>query len=175
MAKEIELKFLVESDWEQQAKDSGHIFVSEKVIRQGYITTGENSVRVRITGTGNYASATLTIKGKATGISRDEYEYTIPVKHAEEMLETLCGKRIIEKTRQFVIDEYNQQWEVDTFTNKHKGMVLAELELDSEEQTVHVPRWVKQDVSTNPHYTNAFLSENTIMYIRGQETVVKIL
>lgn len=175
MAKEIELKFLVEDNWEQRAKDAGHVFVSARTIRQGYISTGENSVRVRINGTGGYATATLTVKGKAVGISRSEYEYTIPVSHAEEMLTTLCSNRIIEKTRQFVLDEYNQQWEVDTFTNKHKGLVLAELELESEDQQVHVPTWVKQDVSTNPHYTNAFLSEHTVMNIRGEDVVARIL
>lgn len=175
MAKEIELKFLVESDWKQRAENESFTFVTEKIIKQGYITTGDNSVRVRITDIAEYATATLTIKGKAKGITRDEFEYSIPTVDAEEMLKSLCGNRVIEKTRQILVDEYNQTWEVDTFTNKHKGLVLAELELESEDRRVHIPTWVKQDVSTNPHYTNAFLSEHTVMNIRGEDVVARIL
>lgn len=154
MAIEIERKFLVNaSAWSKVVKPSPNI------LKQGYIYSDANkTIRVRIADNKGF----LTIKGKSSdsGLSRVEYEYSIPVSEADEMLKTLCGN-LIEKKR-YVIDFLGSIWEVDVFEGKHEGLILAEIELDSEEQTFNKPDWIEKEVTGDLRYYNSYLSNNTI-------------
>ena len=147
MPVEIERKFLVQNNsWEKEA-DAGVL------CRQGYLLISpEKTIRVRIIN----QTAFLTIKGKSTGITRAEFEYEIPLSHASELL-NLCEGRLIEKQRHHLI-HHGQLWEIDCFLGKHKGLVLAEIELETEDQKVALPAWLGQEVSTNPAYYNSTLA-----------------
>ncbi|MBR7745436.1 CYTH domain-containing protein [Undibacterium baiyunense] len=146
MGIEIERKFLVVSDrWQQLAQP---VF-----MRQAYISsTPGRVVRVRIEG----QSAMLTLKGKSSGISRGEWEYPIPLIDAEELLSTLCEQPIIEKNR-YRIDLDGLVWEVDEFVGENAGLVVAELELQSESQAFIKPDWVGEEISHDHRYANANL------------------
>lgn len=145
---EIERKFLINTEkW--QAKDKG-----VKIV-QGYLSTDkERVVRVRIKGD----KAFLTIKGKSEGISRTELEYEIPVEEATVML-SMCLDNPIEKTR-FHENIGDLLWEIDIFHGVNKGLYLAEVELDSENQEVNLPSWIDQEVSRDYRYFNSWLSQN---------------
>ncbi len=145
MSVEIERKFLV--------KGNGYSEFSSKLYRQGYLSTEtKHTVRVRMAG----RKAVITIKGKRVSISRPEFEYEIPFKDAEQMLDTLCEKPIIEKLR-YVVRHNGLIWEVDEFLGENKGLVLAEVELESEDQEIDLPEWVGEDVSKDPRYANSNL------------------
>lgn len=143
---EIERKFLVETDsWRGDAAPTR--------IRQGYLATSPTlSVRIRRAG----EAAFMTVKGGA-GVVRTEYEYTIPVGDADEMLDTLCARPLIEK-RRHLVPVAGVQWEVDEFDGALAGLVLAELELDSADQPVELPDWVGREVTDDPRYLNANLA-----------------
>ncbi len=146
MAVEIEKKFLVKNDgW----KKGG----TSKIFYQGYLCSGSGqTVRVRIAGDQAY----LTIKGKSVGISRLEFEYHIPVAEAKIMLEEICIQPIIHKCRFFT--QYGGfLWEIDEFYDDNTGLVLAEIELESEEQPFPRPPWLGEEVSTDRRYYNAAL------------------
>lgn len=149
MAIEIERKFLVKGDkWREQA--------TATVYRQGYIGTNSGTtVRVRLAGDRGY----ITIKGKATGISRAEYEYPIPAEDAREMLDNLCDRPLIEKTR-YKIESSGLTWEVDEFAGENQGLIVAEVELTDENQTVELPEWIDREVSDEPRYSNANLAKH---------------
>ncbi|MEN7973069.1 MAG: CYTH domain-containing protein [Verrucomicrobiota bacterium] len=149
MAVEIERKFLVAGDsWKAAASDG-------VLCRQGYLASEpEKTVRVRIIG----GQAFLTIKGATTGISRSEFEYEIPVADAVELLK-LCGDAIVEKTRYFV-GHGGMVWELDVFSGANEGLVLAELELESEEQPFDLPDWAGKEVSGDIRYYNAYLARH---------------
>lgn len=121
--------------------------------RQGYIAAEGATVRVRIAGEQGY----LTIKGRSTGISRAEFEYRIPLVDAREMLDTLCLKEQIEKTR-YRIDHAGHTWEVDVFHGANSGLLLAEIELTDAAQTPPLPPWIGKEVSTDPRYYNSYLA-----------------
>ena len=147
MATEIERKFLVENDgWRAQA-DAGTRF------RQGYLAgSAKGSIRVRIEG----ERANLNIKSATLGVRRQEYEYAIPLADAQEMLDTLCEKPLIEKTR------YHQHyggrlWEIDVFEGDNAGLVVAEVELEAEEAPIDLPEWAGREVSHEPRYYNVSL------------------
>ena len=146
MANEIERKFLVTSDaWRTGAR-------SER-FRQGYLSAlPGRTVRVRVAG----AKAYVTIKGERRGISRLEFEYEIPVADAEHILEALCEKPLIEKTRHF-IEHAGRVWEVDEFLGQNAGLVVAEIELDDAAQEIVLPDWVGQEVSEDSRYSNSNL------------------
>ncbi len=149
MATEIERKFLVKGDeWRSLGRGTGY--------RQGYISTKETgtTVRVRIVGDRGY----LTIKGTTVGASRAEFEYPIPVEDAREMLDTLCDRPLIEKTR-YRIQQGELTWEVDEFAGENQGLILAEVELDDENQTVELPEWIDREVS-DPKYFNVNLAKH---------------
>ena len=148
MGKEIERKFLVEGDdWREAAGTT---------YRQGYLSTvKERTVRVRVAEDKGY----LTIKGLSQGVTRTEYEYEIPRRDAEEMLEHLCERPLIEK-RRHQIDYGGMTWEVDVFFGHNEGLVLAEVELQSEDQTVAYPPWIGQEVTDDPRYFNANLVQH---------------
>ncbi|BAY30318.1 adenylate cyclase [Nostoc carneum NIES-2107] len=149
MAAEIERKFLVQGDsWRHLAEGSLYI--------QGYISTKkEATVRVRIAGNQAY----LTIKGKTVQYSRSEFEYPIPLEDAREMLNTLCEKPLIEKTR-YKIAYGNLIWEIDEFDGVNKGLILAEVELSHEQQQFELPIWVGEEVSHDPKYFNSNLAQH---------------
>lgn len=146
MGIEIERKFLVIDDsWRENAMGT--------LFRQGYLSAeADRTVRVRLEGD----IGKLTIKGKTEGISRREYEYEIPRQDAVELLDRLCLTPLIEKTR-YRIEYAGLIWEVDEFYGANEGLILAEVELDSEEAAFERPAWVGQEVSGNPRYYNSHL------------------
>lgn len=226
MGKEIERKFLVNPKlWDIAEKPAGVFY------RQGYILAeAGKTVRVRIAGNAGF----LTIKGAAAGISRDEYEYEIPLKDAEEMLDRLCGAEVvkkrykvicwgkderffttegpprrmqrthtedpprrtqrtrIEKKNNLLLREGNnlttkalsslreenhlnsknteskeraeeestegKLWEVDVFEGGNQGLIIAEIELKSEDELFDVPEWIDKEVTGDMRYYNSYLS-----------------
>ena len=149
MGVEIERKFLVAGDsWRRGAEGIE--------FRQGYLpTSGATTVRVRSAG----PRAWLTIKGPAEGLRRLEFEYEIPAADAERLLGELCGKPVIEKTR-YRLEHAGHTWEIDEFHGANAGLVVAEVELDSEDEEVAKPPWVGREVSGESRYTNAELAKH---------------
>ena len=147
MGREIERKFLVKDDsWRAGATGTPY--------RQGYLSAGGGpTVRVRVAGETGY----VTIKGKAVGASRAEYEYEIPRADAEEMLATLAVTPIVEKVR-YRVAYGGLVWEVDEFGGANAGLVVAEVELQDERQRVQLPAWVGREVTGDGRYTNASLA-----------------
>ncbi|MGD8402435.1 MAG: CYTH domain-containing protein [Anaerolineales bacterium] len=145
MAKEIERKFLV--------RGAGWRTEDGTLIRQGYIHNDINgTVRVRTKGVRAY----LTIKGGLTGITRTEFEYEVPLEDANQMLDELCQGPLIEKIRHEVhMDEFI--WEVDEFLEYNAGLVVAEIELEDENQEFPKPDWLGEEVSQDARYLNANL------------------
>jgi adenylate cyclase len=145
MAREIERKFLVDlARW--QPTGPGTLF------RQGYLSTHpDRTVRVRIEG----AAAKLTVKGRTVGVTRVELEYPVPLADADALLE-LCERPIIEK-RRFLEVHDGKTWEVDVFAGDNDGLVVAELELASEDEPFTLPPWALREVSGDPRYYNANL------------------
>ena len=148
MAVEIERKFLVkESEW--RPPQSG------KSIRQGYLCQDpERSVRVRLSDD----QAFLTVKGKSEGARRLEFEYPIPCEDAGQML-ALCACCVIEKTR-YKVEFAGYTWDVDEFHGLNKGLVLAEIELEFEEDSVELPPWVGEEVTGDCRYFNLYLARH---------------
>jgi len=148
MAVEIERKFLLKNDlWRES-------IVRSHVLKQGYLASSPlPTVRVR---TSDY-KAFLTIKGRTEGISRVEFEYEIPQDEALEMLE-LCAQTPIEKKRH-IVEANGHIWEIDVFEGSNAGLVLAEVELDSEDEKVELPDWIGKEVTSDPRYYNSALSK----------------
>jgi adenylate cyclase len=150
MATEIERKFLVNGDSWRDA------VLSQERIMQGYLANNQNAtVRVRVKG----EHAFLTIKGAAQGISRAEYEYPIPVSDAEAMLAELSVSSPIDKVRHRV-RQGDQVWELDVFAGDNAGLVMAELELEHEDQPFDLPDWAGTEVSDDPRYYNVNLARH---------------
>ena len=149
MGKEIERKFLVTgTSWKKDATG----------VRccQGYMCiNGGTTIRVRIKGEKGF----LTIKGKSVGITRSEYEYEIPLEDARELLDNQCEKPLIDKLR-YTIKYKGFLWEVDEFAGLNQGLVLAEIELESEEQDFERPEWLGREVSGDFRYYNVSLIRN---------------
>lgn len=152
MATEVERKFLLTSDAWRAVADSGTLF------EQGYIATANSgdTVRVRIAGETGY----LTLKGPTKGLSRAEWEYEIPVSDAQDMLQTLCKPNHIRKKRHLIEAPDGLVWEIDVFEGKNAGLIIAEVELDSEAQEIELPNWIGAEVSDDPRYFNASLVEH---------------
>ena len=144
MAIEIERKFLVRGNgWKNQAVG--------QVYRQGYMSTEDGiTLRARVVGDQGY----LTIKGPSFGNSRAEYEYEIPLEDAEEMLNSLCSSGLIEKIR-YKVHHGELVWEVDEFVQDNEGLIVAEVELDDENQKVELPEWIGEEVSQDYRYSNS--------------------
>jgi len=148
MAIEIERKFLViNDDWRKQA-------VSSSRMVQGYLANNADtsSVRVRIDGD----QANLNIKSGRISIRRMEYEYPVPLEDAQYMLENMVTGPVIDKMRYF-IPYAGHTWEVDEFYGNNEGLVVAEVELASEEQVFEKPAWIGDEVSHDPRYYNVNL------------------
>ncbi len=148
MAHEIERKFLVRGDaWRAAARE-------RLEIRQGYLCLDpERTVRVRLTGGAGF----LTIKGLTRGRTREEFEYPIPATDAETLL-PLCLPPLLEKTRHLV-EHKGKVWEIDEFHGRNDGLIVAEIELDSEDEEVPMPDWIEREVTDDPRYFNARLAE----------------
>lgn len=145
---EIERKFLVDIEkWNPQGKGIK--------ITQGYLSVdSERTVRVRIANEKSF----LTIKGKSIGISRTELEYEIPLDDAGILMQ-MCLDIPIEKIR--YKDKVNGLlWEVDAFEGENRGLVLAEIELENEEQEVELPAWILEEVSHDHRFFNSWLSKH---------------
>ena len=149
MPTEIERKFLVKGEaWRSLATGT--------IYRQGYLSTKKGcSVRVRLVGEQGY----LTIKGLSQGISRAEYEYSIPAEDAQEMLDKLCDRPLIEKTR-YKIELAGLTWEIDEFAGENQGLIVAEVELTDENQTIELPDWIDKEVSDDSRYYNVNLAQH---------------
>lgn len=154
MAHEIERKFLVRSDaWRPDASKAG---VSGVRIRQGYLSTAATrSVRVRTAG----ERATLNVKGNKVGPRATEFEYPIPFRDALQLLEELCRRPPIEKTRYDIPAPDGHIWEVDEFHGENTGLVVAEIELSHEDQAFTRPDWLGEEVTEDPRYLNTNLVE----------------
>ena len=147
MAVEIERKYLVDKSKLPKLANGVN-------LRQGYIETAAgNVVRIRTANDKAY----LTVKGKTEHFSRLEFEYEIPHADALEMLEKLCNKPIIAKTR-YLVFEGTKRWELDIFEEENTGLYLAELELESEEEAFDIPVWITREVSHVKQYRNNFLA-----------------
>jgi adenylate cyclase len=143
MGIEIERKFLVKSDdWRKLGAPIR--------IAQGYLGDSiERVVRVRTAGEAGY----ITVKGINSGITRLEYEYSIPLKDANEMLERLCLRPLIVKTR-WTVRHTGSLWQVDEYHEPRSDLVVAEIELASVDETFELPPWIGEEVSGNPAYYN---------------------
>ncbi|AYL99443.1 CYTH domain-containing protein [Mucilaginibacter celer] len=148
MAIEIERKFLVDKEkWQQLEKPT------PMHLRQGYIFSDESkTIRLRIADD----QAFITIKGSTTGMSRSEFEYAIPVADAAQMLDDLAVSEL-EKYR-YNITYSGKLWEVDVFLGDNQGLVVAEIELDSEDEEFELPLWVTTEVTGDKRYYNSKLS-----------------
>jgi adenylate cyclase len=143
---EIERKFLVrDMSWQPSRKSLS--------IIQGYFPTNGFSLRVRIQDN----KAFLTLKKSKSKISRYEFEYEIPAGDAREIIGLFCGSEVVEKTRHIV--EYKGfTWEVDEFHGENEGLIVAELELENEDQPFEKPSWIGEEVSQDSRYLNACLA-----------------
>lgn len=146
MGIEIERKFLLSGDgWRGLGTST--------LMRQGYLAADPvRTVRVRIEG----ERAVLTVKGKSTGASRGEWEYPIPVPDAAELLDGLCEQPLVEKVRHR-IEHAGHVWEVDEFQGQNAGLVVAEIELASEDEAFEKPDWIGQEVTGDKRYYNSSL------------------
>ena len=154
MGVEIERKFLV-------AKDDWRNLGIPVPFAQGYLVAdGYRTVRIRVAG----QEAFLTIKGVSKGFSRPEFEYKIPVEEAIEMLK-LCSIPVLEKSRTKVVFE-GKTWEVDEFEGENKGLIMAEIELKSEDEPFSIPPWIGKEVTGDNRYFNSRLAVNPFKYWR---------
>lgn len=146
MSREIERKYLVVGEaWRSPG--------TAIRLRQGYLSTvKERTVRVRVAGDAGY----LTVKGITRGATRTEFDYEIPVADADLMLDELCERPLIEKTRHLVVHG-DRNWEIDEFGGVNTGLVVAEVELEDEAQSIDLPAWVGDEVTADPRYFNSNL------------------
>ena len=147
---EIERKFLVRNDGYK-------VGASHTEYRQGYLCVdADRTVRVRAAAGKGY----ITVKGRTQGCTRAEYEYEIPLSDARQMLDTLCRKPLVEKTRYRYTGSDGKVWEIDEFKGVNEGLVVAEIELQSETEPFARPDWLGDEVSSDPRYYNSYLSEH---------------
>lgn len=147
---EIERKFLVNHElWNNLTKSAGNHY------RQGYLVADSGkTIRVRLTDTCGF----ITIKGKTTGVSRAEYEYEIPKNEAEELLNQFAITEL-SKIR-YKIEVEGKLWEVDEFLDENLGLIMAEIELNSEDEPFIKPSWIEAEVTSDHRYYNSYLSKN---------------
>ncbi len=145
MGIEIERKFLLKNDhWKEIAKEG-------IAYRQGYFSGAKKaSLRIRVEGN----KAKFNIKSLDNShIRRQEYEYTLPLSEAEEMLDTLCDRPLIEKVR-YHVPYQGHIWEIDIFSGDNAGLMVAEIELQNENEKFAVPTWIGKEVSDDMRYYN---------------------
>ena len=146
---EIERKFLLHRQlWDAVIKPN-----PKKIVQAYLVNTAEKTIRIRIKGDKGF----ITIKGPTKGISRSEFEYEIPLADAEALILQFAEK-VIDKDRYEITFE-GKLWEVDVFHGKLEGLILAEIELEREDEVFSVPEWIAQEVSHDVEYFNARLVE----------------
>ena len=149
MAQEIERKFLIQ---DASIVDS----LAGERMTQGYLSHDKNAtVRVRIAGNSGW----LTIKGKTVGATRSEFEYPVPQEDARQMLDELCNSGVIDKTR-YRLPQGELCWEIDVFHGDNDGLMVAEIELPSEDTPFDKPDWLGEEVTGDARYYNSALSTN---------------
>jgi len=149
MGKEVERKFLV--------KDSSYKnLCSGKLFKQGYLLSNlDKTVRVRLIDNKGF----ITIKSKISDLARDEFEYEITFTDAEEILQKICEKPIIEKTR-YTYNYKGHTWEIDEFHGENEGLIVAEIELEDENESFEMPEWIGEEVTFDSRYINSYLVKN---------------
>ena len=149
MGREIERKFLIKaSEWANLDKPGGNH------LRQGYLVSDPNkTIRVRTTDN----KAWITIKGISVGASRLEYEYEIPLAEGLELVDNFAEAEL-EKIR-YDIHHQDKLWEVDVFLGDNNGLIVAEIELDSEDEKFELPEWVAEEVTQEKKYYNSNLTK----------------
>lgn len=150
MGKEIERKYLIElTKWQQVSKPKGELY------RQGYLLTDpDKTIRVRLTETAGY----ITIKGATLNATRSEYEYEIPASEAKELLDSFSVSEL-SKTR-YRIEHGEKVWEVDEFFGDNEGLIVAEIELTTEDEEFDIPGWIGKEVTGDAKYYNSSLTVN---------------
>jgi len=151
MAVEIERKYIVIGDFKK------YVSRSYEIIQAYLITIPEKTVRIRIMGD----KAFITIKGIQTGLSRYEWEKEIEIPDARELMD-MCGHAVIEKTR-YLVSYKDQLIEVDEFSGKNEGLLIAEIELESEAIIPDLPEWIGEEISEDTRYQNVNLAVNPFM------------
>ena len=148
MGQEIERKYLVDHiKWQQIDKPTGQLY------RQGYLLTDPNkTIRVRQTTDKGF----LTIKGLSIGATRPEYEYEIPFEEAKELLDNFSISELSKIRYKIIFD--NKVWEVDEFLGDNIGLIVAEIELTSEDESFNIPAWVDKEVTGQEKYYNSNLT-----------------
>lgn len=148
MGKEIERKYLLDHEkWQQVEKPAGELY------RQGYLLTDpQKTIRVRATPSRGF----ITIKGITVGATRSEYEYEIPLSEAGELLDNFAAA-VLSKIR-YKIAYKDKIWEVDEFLEDNAGLIVAEIELESEEEAFEIPEWIGKEVTGEKKYYNANLT-----------------
>ncbi|OBZ95252.1 adenylate cyclase [Pararhizobium polonicum] len=153
MAKEIERKFLVASDEWRDGADTG-----TRLLQAYIVTMDDRSARVRLM---DDTRARLTVKISNGSMTRDEFEYDIPLADAKELMSKAIGLTI-EKTR-YEVKHRGFIWEVDVYGGAHDGLVIAEVELSAEGDTPDLPSWLGAEVTGDPHYSNQYLSTSPLV------------
>ncbi|MGQ0656861.1 MAG: CYTH domain-containing protein [Chromatiales bacterium] len=152
MGKEIERKFLVRHDgWRQRIAKSVHLC-------QGYLHTGAGSacsIRVRVEG----EEARLNIKSATLGTTRTEFDFSIPAADGQAILDELCARPFVEKTRHYV-EHAGHWWEIDVFEGENAGLIVAEIELKDADEQFERPEWLGEEVSHDPRYYNVSLVQS---------------
>ena len=152
MGTEIERKFLLKDDsWRAQVRE-------RTLYRQAYLHFREREygvLRVRVAGEKGF----LTLKGPLRGCSRNEYEYEIPAAEANELIDTFCAGPVVEKYRN-IVPNGDECWEIDEFLGENSGLILAELELPSEDAVFASPPWLGREVTGQMEYYNSHLAHN---------------
>ncbi|MCP5500837.1 MAG: CYTH domain-containing protein [Leptospiraceae bacterium] len=149
MGLEIERKFLVKIDKLPELSEG-------KEIQQGYISSeGAAVIRIRIMA----EKAFLTIKSNSPGLSRLEFEYAIPMNDAKDMIQQLCKGKYIKKKR-YTLQVAKHTWEIDVFEDENKGLIIAEIELETESESFELPDWIEKEVTSEKKYYNANLMKS---------------
>ena len=147
--REIERKFLVAGDFRKDVSGASRIV-------QGFLSTAPGrAVRVRIYGDKGF----ITVKGPAQGITRFEWEKEIPADEAEQLL-ALCEPGVIDKTRHLVPAADGHLWEVDEFHGDNEGLIVAEIELEAEDEPFERPAWLGKEVTDDHRYCNTSLTKH---------------
>jgi len=157
MAVEIERRFRVSSEaWRESVARSAR-------ITQGYLAITEYAViRVRVRDTDGY----VTIKSRDGGLAREEYEYPVPLEDARSLL-NLCGAKILEKVRHEVTYA-GYLWEIDEYFEPFEGLIIAEVELQSEDEDPARPPWIGEDITHDGNFSNAALAQRVEALRRGK-------
>jgi len=148
MGIEIERKFLIVDDsWKSQVTET--LSIKQGYLQSGLETSQKSSIRIRISN----QQANINIKSAELSTTRQEFEYAIPIDDAEQMLQTLCAERLIEKTR-YLVPFGAHLWEVDIFTGDNAGLQVAEIELTAVDEMYEKPTWLGAEVSDDIRYYN---------------------